>query len=223
MIRMFNQDCMEAMKVMPDKAYDLAIVDPPYGENIGTVVGGGKPFGSKGENRRGKVIQPKIYRGFDDSRIPDAEYFMELKRVTKNQIIFGGNFFLDHLPATPCMIVWDKLNSGNFADCELAWTSFKTAVRKVSFMWNGMLQGDMKNKEIRIHPTQKPVRLYEWLLKNYAKPGDRILDTHGGSGSICIACDILGFDLDWYEIDKDYFAAAQERLERHQRQGVLTL
>lgn len=130
---------------------------------------------------------------------------------------------MNHLSATPCMIVWDKLNSGNFADCELAWTSFKTAVRKVSFLWNGMLQQDMKNKETRIHPTQKPVRLYEWLLTHYAKPGDKILDTHGGSGSICIACDILGYDLDWYEIDKEYFEAAKERLERHQMQEVLAL
>ncbi len=141
--------------------------------------------------------------------------------MSKNQIIFGGNFFLDHLSATSCMIVWDKLNSGNFADFELAWTSFKTAVRKFSFMWNGMLQGDMRNKEKRIHPTQKPVALYEWLLKNYAKPGDKILDTHGGSMSIAIACDIMGFDLDLYEIDEDYFKAGKERLERHQRQSVL--
>ena len=223
MINLYNQDCLPAMKEMPDKAYELAIVDPPYGVNIGQVVGGGKPFGSSGENRRGKVIQPKIYRGFDDSRIPDAEYFMELKRVTVHQIIFGGNYFIEHLENAPCFIVWDKDNSGNFADCELAWTSFKTATRIFRFRWNGMLQQDMKNKEVRIHPTQKPVRLYEWLLQNYAKPGDRILDTHGGSGSICIACDILGFDLDWYEIDADYFQAAKERLERHQRQQVLDL
>jgi len=221
MIRQFNQDCMAAMKEMPDKVYELAIVDPPYGANIGQAVGGGKPFGSSGENRRGKVILPKIYRGFDDSRIPDAGYFMELKRVTVNQIIFGGNYFIEHLENAPCFIVWDKDRSGYFADCELAWTSFKTATRKVTYRWNGMLQQDMKNKEFRIHPTQKPVRLYEWLLKNYAKPGDRILDTHGGSGSICIACDIMGFDLDWYEIDTEYFQAAKARLERHRQQICL--
>jgi site-specific DNA-methyltransferase (adenine-specific) len=222
-IKIFCRDCMEAMKEMKDKQYNLALVDPPYGVNIGQVVGGGKPFGTKGENRRGKVILPKTYRGFDDSRIPDAEYFKELQRVTANQIIFGGNYFIDHLQSTSCFIVWDKDNSGNFADAELAWTSFKTATRICRHRWNGMLQQDMKNKELRIHPTQKPVRLYEWLLKNYAKPGDKILDTHLGSGSSAIAAYDMGFELTGYEIDKDYFEAATERIKRHMSQGVLPL
>ncbi|MFA5240572.1 MAG: DNA methyltransferase [Phycisphaerae bacterium] len=181
-------------------------------------VGGGKAFGKGG---RGKVIFPKIYRGFDDSRIPDEKYFTELKRVTGNQIIFGGNYFIKHLSNTPCFIVWDKDNSGNFADCELAWTSFKTATRKFQYRWNGMLQENMKQKEFRIHPTQKPVALYQWLLKNYAKPGDRILDTHGGSCSLAIACDIMGFDAEIYEIDKDYYEAAVDRFNRHKQQTVL--
>lgn len=212
MIRLFNQDCMEAMESMPDKAYDLAIVDPPYG--IGE-------DGAKNHSRR-KLASPTLYTPkLWDREQPSAVYFTELRRVSTNQIIFGGNFFLDYLPSTTCMIVWDKQNTGDFADCELAWTSFKTAVRIFSFMWNGMLQGDMKHKEKRIHPTQKPVSLYKWLLKKYAKPGDKILDTHGGSGSICIACHDMGFDLDFFEIDSDYFNAAKERLERHQKQGQL--
>ena len=220
-INLFNQDCMIAMRRMKDKQFQLAICDPPYGVNIGQVVGGGKPFGSQGENRRGKVIQPKIYRGFDDSRIPDAEYFMELKRVAENQIIFGGNYFIEHLKNAPCFIVWDKDNSGNFADCELAWTSFKTATRKFTYRWNGMLQQDMKNKEIRIHPTQKPVRLYEWLLKNYAKEGDNVFDSHAGSMSSVIAAIIMGYSITAYEIDGDYFNAGCERVKRFLGQGDL--
>jgi site-specific DNA-methyltransferase (adenine-specific) len=219
-ITIYQADCMKMLPQIPDKYYQLCIVDPPYGVNIGTVVGGGKPFGSSVENRRGKVIMPKIYRSFDDSRIPEKEYFEELKRVSVNQIIFGGNYFINHLYNTSCMIVWDKDNSGNFADAELAWTSFKTAVRIFRYRWNGMLQQDMKNKEFRIHPTQKPVALYQWLLKNYAKQGDKILDTHGGSMGSAIACHDLGFDLDLCEIDKDYFEAGKLRLERHQQQQM---
>jgi site-specific DNA-methyltransferase (adenine-specific) len=178
---------------------------------------GGKPFGT-GESRRQIVIYPKIYRGFDDSRIPDKEYFQELKRVSENQILWGGNFFIQHLENTPCFIVWDKDNSGNFADCELAWTSFGTAVRKFKYRWNGMLQENMACKEIRIHPTQKPVALYHWLLTNYAKPGQTILDTHLGSGSIAIACWDMGYSLTGYEIDQEYFDAAVKRIENHIKQ-----
>lgn len=120
---------------------------------------------------------------------------------------------------SPCWIVWDKQNGNNdFADCELAWTSFPSAVRKFTFQWAGMLQGDMKNKEVRIHPTQKPCALYRWLLQKYAHPGDKILDTHGGSGSSCIACYDLGFDLTWMELDKDYYEAAKARFEKHCQQ-----
>ena len=221
MINLYNQDCMEAMAKMPDKAYDLAICDPPYGVNIGQVVGGASRLVRQVKIGGEKLSCPKTYRGFDDSRIPENEYFMELKRVSVNQIIFGGNYFINHLHNTSCMVVWDKDNSGNFADAELAWTSFKTAVRIFRYRWNGMLQQDMKNKEHRIHPTQKPVALYKWLLTNYAKKGDKILDTHGGSMSIAIACHDLGFDLDLYEIDKDYFEAGKLRLERHQQQQMI--
>ena len=181
--------------------------------------GGGKPFGKGG---RGEFIQPKSYRGFDDSKPPEQKYFQELQRVSKNQIIWGGNYFIEHLKNTSCFIVWDKDNSGNFADCELAWTSFKTAVRKYKYRWNGMLQEVMGyEKENRIHPTQKPVALYKWLLKNYAKEGDKILDTHMGSGSIAIACHYMGYDLTACELDSEYYEQAMQRIEDQTRQKTL--
>ena len=202
---------MIALKEIKDNEFDLAIVDPPYGININVSMG------------RRKGDKKSDYHKFagNDTSIPSAEYFIELKRVSRNQIIFGGNYMIEHLQNTPCFIVWDKNNSGNFADAELAWTSFNTATRIFKSTWNGMLQHDMKNKEIRIHPTQKPIKLYEWLLLNYAKEGDKILDTHLGSGSIAIACHNLGYDLEGYELDKEYFEAAKKRLEQHQAQKRL--
>lgn len=151
------------------------------------------------------------------------EYFQELFRVSKNQIIWGANHFISRIPYdSPCWIVWDKQNGENdFADCELALTSFKSAVRIFRFRWAGMLQGNMKNKEIRIHPTQKPVALYSWLLRNYAKTGYKILDTHLGSGSIAIACHDFGYELTGIELDKDYFDKAVARIEEHQRQLLI--
>jgi site-specific DNA-methyltransferase (adenine-specific) len=205
----YNIDCMEYMKTLPDKAFDLAIVDPPYGINMD----GGK-IGGDNKGRTTDYIK-KTW----DKKAPEDEYFVELLRVSKNQIIFGANHFISRIPFdSPCWIVWDKDNTGNFADCELAWTSFKSAVRKYKFRWNGMLQGNMKNKEKRIHPTQKPVALYEWLLRNYAKPGDKILDTHLGSGSSRIAAYNLGFDFVGCEIDPDYFKAQEERFAAHTAQ-----
>ena len=169
-------------------------------------------------------MPPKSYHSFDDQKPPDAEYFSELKRVSKHQIIWGGNYFLDHLGPTPCMIFWDKGREGiNFADGEFAWTSFKSPARRFFFKWNGMLQGDMKNKENRIHPPQKPVQLYAWILRNYAKPGDKILDTHLGSGSSRIAAYDAGLDFWGYEIDKIYFDMQEERFEAHSSQGNLFL
>ena len=209
-INIFNRDCMDAMKEMNDDAFDLAIVDPPYG--IGE---------SNGKNHsRGVRAISKKYKIKDwDNTIPPREYFDELRRVSRFQIIWGGNYFLDYLTSTPSFIVWNKINGDNdFADCEIAWTSFRTAVRMFSFRWSGMLQGDMKNKENRIHPTQKPVRLYQWILEKYAKPNWKILDTHIGSGSIAIACHDLGFDLTGYEIDSDYYNDCMKRLNEHQRQ-----
>ena len=150
--------------------------------------------------------------------MPDDLYFIELFRVSKNQIIWGANHF-GHLAPASCWVVWDKLTGDNgYADCELAWTSFDTAVRKFTFRWQGMLQGNMSEKEERMHPTQKPVSLYKWLLKNYAKEGDKILDTHLGSGSSRIAAYDMGFDFTGYELDKDYFEAAEKRFNQHKAQ-----
>ena len=196
-------DCIEVMKGYPDEYFDLAVVDPPYG--IGE---DGLKNHSRNQKAQAKKYTPKNW----DSQPPDKAYFYELIRVSKNQIVWGANHFISRLPFdSSCWLVWDKDNSGDFADCELAWTSFLSAVRKFQFRWNGMIQGDMKNKETRIHPTQKPVALYDWIFKNYSKPTDKILDTHLGSGSSRIAADKAGLDFTGIEIDKDYFDASEKR------------
>lgn len=204
-------DCMDVMRDAPDNHWDLAIVDPPYG--IGE---------SGGSNHsRGKMAKATRYTAKDwDKSSPPIEYFNELARVSRNQIIWGANHFMEKvMRGSPCWIIWDKENGKNdFADAELAYTSLKTAARIFKFRWAGMLQGDMKNKEKRIHPTQKPVRLYSWILSSYAKQGDRILDTHMGSGSIAIACQKAGHHLTACEIDEEYYEAACERVERETRQ-----
>lgn len=158
----------------------------------------------------------KIHKSKDwDSSIPHKEYFQELKRVSKNQVIWGGNYFLDYLTNTPCFIVWDKkLTNGWLADCELAWTSFDTQTKIFTRHHIEDYNAGIK----RIHPTQKPVKLYEWILMNYAKEGDKILDTHLGSGSIAIACHNLGFDLTACELDTEYYNNALKRLQQHQAQ-----
>jgi len=200
------------MRECPDGHFDLAIVDPPYG------------IGESGKTNvsRSKLTTSKDYKPFagGDAEPPPPEYFAELRRVSRNQIVWGANHFIDRLPiASPCWVVWDKLNGeSDFADCELAWTSFKSAVRRFSFRWAGMLQGNMAEKESRIHPTQKPVALYRWLLEKYAEPGQRILDTHLGGGSHAIACHYFGAHLTACEIDVDYFAAASERIKRETAQ-----
>tara|TARA_R110000850_G_C9762940_1_gene446605 strand:+ start:37 stop:693 length:657 start_codon:yes stop_codon:yes gene_type:complete len=213
-----HEDNMNLMSRYPDNYFDIAIVDPPYG--IGE-------DGGKSESRcKSTGVKPSGFKkkGWDKSS-PNKEYFNLLKKKSKNQIIFGANHFLDKLPflvSSPCWIVWNKCNGANdFADCELAWTSFSTAVRLFSFRWHGMLQGDMKNKEQRIHPTQKPVVLYEWILNKYAKQGDKILDTHLGSGSIAIACHNLKFELTACELDKEYFDNANKRILQHKSQKRL--
>jgi site-specific DNA-methyltransferase (adenine-specific) len=207
----YNEDCVQGMKRFPDKYFDLAIVDPPYG--IGE--------SGKTNKSRGKLCAAKDYgiKNWDNSS-PDKEYFEELIRVSKNQIIWGANHFIDKIPfGSPCWVVWDKDNGANdFADCELAYTSFKTAVRKFSFRWHGMLQGDMKNKEIRIHPTQKPVSLYLWLIDKYGKDANRILDTHIGSGSIRIAAHKNKKELIGFELDPEYYAAQEKRFQEAIRQ-----
>ena len=213
-INLYQGDCMDLLKQTPDKYYSLALVDPPYG--IGEC-------GDKNASRGG-LAKAKNYKAFagNDISAPDKEYFNELIRISKNQIIFGANHFISKIPFdSSCWIVWDKDNTGDFADCELAWTSFNTAVRKFKFRWNGMLQENMRNKEVRIHPTQKPVQLYKWLLQKYAKEGDKILDTHLGSGSSAIAAHDGNFQFTGIELDKDYYEAAKLRIQIHQRQQKL--
>lgn len=199
-----NIDCMEMLRKCPDKHFDLAIVDPPYG------IGEGKRFRGMGTACMATDYGKKNW----DASPPPREYFEQLMRVSKNQIIFGANYFTEYLRPTMGWIFWDKEASGDFSDGELAWTSFERALRKYKYVWMGMRQGDMKNKEKRIHPTQKPVNLYRWLLKNYAKAGDLILDTHVGSGSSIIACIEGGFNYYGCEIDKDYYEAARRRIAR---------
>ena len=214
-IKITNEDNMALMARYPDDHFDLAIVDPPYGI--------GMDGGNIGGNNLGKATN---YTNKDwDLYAPNINYFKELQRVSKNQIIWGANHFIENIPNANCAawVVWDKDNSGNFADCELAWTSFKKAVRKVKIRWNGMLQYDMKNKEQRIHPTQKPIKLYKWILQNYAKEGDLILDTHLGSGSIAIACHQMGFDLVGCELDADYYKSAHKRFKQQTAQMRLAI
>jgi len=215
MIELLNIDCMEYMKGCEDNSFDLAIVDPPYG------------IGESGSTNasRGKLAVAKDYKPFagNDKNPPNKEYFIELQRVSKNQIIWGANHFMQNIQlGSPCWIVWDKLTGkSDFADCELAYSSFKTAVRKFTFQWSGMLQGNMKKKEFRIHPTQKPVTLYNWLLKNYSEPGQRILDTHLGSGSSAIAAHYYGVDFVGCELDEDYYKAAQLRFDAETKQQAM--
>lgn len=202
----YNQDCLEAMKDMSDNQFDLAIVDPPYGINIA----------------KWDAIDMK----------PNNEYFIELFRVSKNQIIWGANYFINNLYENRSWICWDKyfVKTGyvNKADdFELAWTSFKKKAKIIRYTSVGNTSGFDKNIKVdysykgKIHPTQKPIKLYEWLLMNYAKESDKILDTHLGSGSIAIACHNLGYDLTGYEIDKEYFKAALKRIEQHKAQKRL--
>ena len=204
-ITLYNDDCMNVMKTFKDKQFDLAIVDPPYG------IGAAKQIDLGNSNKKVKH-KTKDW----DNTIPTAEYFAELFRVSKNQIIWGGNYFIEHLKNTRCFIVWNKENgTNNMADCELAWASFKTSVR----MYSGhIFKGIGNSNYVTIHPTQKPIKLYKWILMNYAKEGDKILDTHFGSLSIGIACHDLGFELTAIELDKDYYEAGKKRLIEHQMQ-----
>jgi site-specific DNA-methyltransferase (adenine-specific) len=207
---------MEYMATLPDNAFDLAIVDPPYGIGFGE-------FNRTNKASNGERYKANKYKNSNwDDDIPSDQYFAELMRVSKNQIVWGGNYF-PYLwqNGCKCFIYWHKGNPvPNFADGELAWTSFNKVAKQFDFRYYGNLQGKT-SAEDKIHPTQKPVALYKWLLQNYAKEGDKILDTHLGSGSIAIACHDLNFDLVGCELDKDYFEAASKRLELHQRQQRL--
>lgn len=221
MIKITNECNMELMKRYPDKYFDIGIVDPPYFSGPEK----GKYYGNEVNKLNIKRIDYKPL--LNSWEIPTEQYFKELFRVSKNQIIWGCNYYAKHIPAVG-RIVWDKVNGeSTFSDAEMASCSMHDSVRLFKFMWNGMLQGsgfdgkmngDKSNNQKKIHPTQKPIELYKWLLNKYAKPNDKILDTHLGSGSIAIACHDYGFDLTACELDKDYFEAAMKRLEEHQSQ-----
>lgn len=195
MINLHNQDCMVALAGFEDNAFDLAIVDPPYK----SVVSGLKAGFNRGEFNYETL-----------KKAPTSKYIEELFRVSRQQILWGFNYYLELLPNTDNVICWFKHQNGHFSECEYAWSSVKK-----SRLFDRSYQKDQYNK---IHPTQKPVALYEWLLMNYAKEDDKILDTHLGSGSIAIACHNLGYDLEGYELDKEYYEAASKRLKEHQSQ-----
>lgn len=230
MIQITNEDNMELMARYEDNHFDLAIVDPPYGIDADK-----KNSVKKLQSKKSAVLSKDYGKQKWDSDIPTDDYFAELKRVSKKQIVWGANFF--NLQGG--MLYWHKqVTMPTYSQGELAWLSWLNKIDFVDIAWHGMIQHDMKNKEQRIHPTQKPVKLYEWLLINYAqrecdhKHGEdyrhlctdcrnqdvKILDTHLGSGSIAIACHNLGFDLTACELDKDYFEAATKRLAQHQAQ-----
>ncbi len=206
-IEITNEDNMALMARYPDNYFSLAICDPPYG------IGANKMTLGNGKK--------KIFRGLNDwdLSIPSSEYFTELFRVSKNQIVWGGNYMTEHLPPSMGWIFWDKgTGSNDFADGELAWSSFDRALRKFTKSWVG---ANANNGSPRIHPTEKPFALYKWLLQKYAKPNDKILDTHLGSGSIAIACHDFGYELTACELDEDYYKASIERIKEHCSKGVL--
>ena len=205
-----NEDNMKLMARYEDNHFDLAIVDPPYGIDADV-----KNNTDKKQSKKSASKSKKYGDQSWDSCIPTEEYFAELKRVSKKQIVWGANFF--NLQGG--MLYWHKhVTMPTYSQGELAWLSWLNKIDFVDIAWHGMIQHDMKNKETRIHPTQKPVKLYEWLLMNYAKEGDKILDTHLGSGSIAIACHNLGYELTACELDKDYYDAAMKRIQQHKQQ-----
>ena len=203
-----NEDNMELMARYEDNYFDLAIVDPPYGGN--------DAIGLKDNTSKNKQATKRTNYNVFQNIAPSRKYFDELIRVSKNQIIWGVNFY-NNYDLSGGRLVWDKKGTA-FGRAEMAYLSMTKSVNICEIIWNGMIQHDMKNKETRIHPTQKPVKLYEWLLMNYAKEGDKILDTHLGSGSIAIACHNLGYDLTACELDKEYYNAAMKRINEHKQQ-----
>ena len=203
--QVMNCDCLELMRMMPDKCVDLCLTDPPYQLPKRSGQGAGKLANRK--------IQEMHKRGWDIA--PTKELFNEIFRVSKNQIIWGGNYFIEHLNNSSCWVVWDKDNgSSDFADCELAWTNQKTAVRKFKWKWQGMLQEDMKNKDVRKHPTQKPLELGRWCIENYAKEAKLIFDPFGGSGTFARAAKDAGIDFITCDKEVDYCEIMEERLKQ---------
>ena len=214
-ISIYNEDCLQALKAMADNQFDLAIVDPPYGIGMDGTIGIG--IGKEKGFTRKKEYTKKNW----DKEVPSQEYFDELFRVSKNQIVWGANYFTKQLPVIKNYIFWHKKGQSvddKFNDGEMAFASLGRT-RMVDIWWNGV--GVINSGENKIHPTQKPVKLYKWLLENYAKKDWKILDTHLGSGSIAIACWDMGYDLTAYEVDKEYFDNACKRLETHKAQLTL--
>ena len=222
-ITITNEDNMLLMARYPDNYFDLAIVDPPYGIGFD---GGHKP--TQGKSGKSNTFNKEniIYKkGNWDNERPSNEYFEELKRVSKNQIIWGGNYFADLLEPKKGWIFWDKkitnANNTNYSDGELAWTSFDCVLRRFTYDWIGFGYLNNPQKEKKTHPTQKPVQLYSWILKTYAKENDKILDTHLGSGSIAISCHDYDFELTACELDKEYYDKAIQRIKNHTNQQKL--
>lgn len=209
----YNMDCMDGMAQFPDKFFELAIVDPPYGIGIDTIQD--RCAGTYRKQNGG--TWKKYHKTNWDSNTPDEFYFSELKRVSKNQIIWGGNFYKNE--PTKCWVIWDKIQRDNRADGEMAWTSFDKPVKVFRY---SRADAYINDCDIKIHPTQKPIALYKWLLSNYAKPGDKILDTHVGSASSLIACHQMGFEYWGFELDTDYYNAATERLNKAKAQVSMT-
>ena len=218
-IKLYNADCMEVMKTFKDKQFSLAIIDPPYG--IGADEAQNKAaeqrIKSNGKSKAGRGY--KLYKKSDwDSSIPSKEYFKELFRVSKNQIIWGGNYMTEFLKPSMGWVIWDKGQRGfSLADGEMAWTSFNKAMRIFEFSRASCIKSNNTGLD-KFHPTAKPIELYKWLLDKYAQQGDKILDTHFGSLSIGIACHDMKFDLTAIELDKDYYEQAKKRLINHQKQ-----
>ncbi len=213
-ITLYNADCMEVMKQYPDKYFDLAVVDPPYG--IGYDITQNKSAGTYRTQNGGTW---KKYGATNwDNNIPNDEYFFELERVSKNKIIWGGNFY--GLPKTKCWLIWNKIQRDNRADGELAWTSFNKPTKIFDY---SRADAYINDCDMKIHPTQKPIKLYDWIFKNYAKPDFKILDTHGGSMSSVISADKAGLEMVCCELDKEYFDKAVDRFKKYKAQYKLAI
>ena len=206
---------MDLMQEYPDNYFDLAITDPPYA--VGASDGKFGRGGTGGGKYAPSIVRKDLKHYGNHNKTPPPEYFSELRRVSRNQIVWGANYYPEHFTHGG-WIVWDKLNTGPLSDGELAYQSVNKLVRIHKLQWSGFIKADGDNSKEIVHPNQKPVNLYKWLLNEYSKPGQRILDTHMGSGSIAIACHYFGAYLTATEIDEDYFNAACERVERETRQ-----
>ena len=209
MSEIIHGDCLEEMKKMADDSFDLIITDPPYG------IGADKNTRANKQHGQAKAPSKDYGLGDWDSKVPSQEYFDEIMRVSKSQIIFGGNYF--NLPPSSCWLVWDKDNGkSDFADCELVWTSFSSAVRKIRYRWQGMLQENMKYKDYRQHPTQKPVAVMRWIIENYSSKDSTILDPFMGSGTTLVAAKQLGREAVGIEISEKYCEIARKKLAETQ-------